>query len=239
MGVECELIYDGVSSRDIGVTVEGFPGTVMPKRDVEVTTIPGRNGALVYDSGTYANYTQNYTMHWRNAYRDARITEWLHKPGYHRLEESFHPEHYRMAYVSSNQNMDNRMEVLHRITVAFECKPQWFKKSGDLPIIISTSGKALLNTCMDSLPIITVSGSGSGTLTISDSILDISNIDASGVVIDCELQDAYSADMLHNLNANIKAKDNKFPVLKRGKNTIAFTGGIKSVKIVPRWWDLL
>ncbi len=239
MGVECELIYDGVSSRDIGVTVEGFPGTVMPKRDVEVTTIPGRNGALVYDSGTYANYTQNYTMHWRNAYRDARITEWLHKPGYHRLEESFHPEHYRMAYVSSNQNMDNRMEVLHRITVAFECKPQWFKKSGDLPINVSTSGKSLLNTGEDAMPLITVSGSGEGTLTVGDCVITISSIPAKGIVIDSELQDAYSSDKLKNLNTSIKVKNNSFPVLKRGKTTISFTSGIKSVKIVPRWWDLL
>lgn len=239
MGVECELIYDGVSSRDIGVTVEGFPGTVMPKKDLEVTTIPGRNGALVYDYGTYSNYTQNYTIHWRNVGRDARITEWLHKPGYHRLEDSFHPEHYRMAYVGTNQSLDNRMEVLHRIPVAFECKPQWFRKNGDLPIAISTQNRVLLNTGEDALPLIMVTGSGSGTLTIGEYIITISSIPATGIVIDSELQDAYSPDKMQNLNASITARDNKFPILKRGKNNISFTSGIKSVKIVPRWWDLL
>lgn len=239
MGVECDLIYDGVSSRDIGVTVEGFPGAVMPKRDIEVTTIPGRNGALVYDYGTYSNYTQNYTIHWRNISRDARITEWLQKPGYRRLEDSFHPEHYRMAYVVTNQNIDNRMEVLHRLPIAFECKPQWYRKNGDIPITVSKSGTLIMNTGEDALPLLTVTGSSTATLTINDYIITISNIPAKGIVIDSELQDAYSTDKMQNLNSYIVAKDNKFPVLKRGKNTVYFTGGIESVKIVPRWWDLL
>ena len=231
MGVECELIYDGVSSRDIGVTVEGFPGAVMPQKDLEVTTVPGRNGALVYDYGTYSNYTQNYTIHWREVGRNARISEWLQKPGYHKLEDSFHTEHYRLAYVRMNQSLNNRMMVLQQMPIAFECKPQWFRKNGDNPINISTSGRALL--------LMTVSGSGEGTLTVGDCVITISSIPAKGIIIDCELQDAYSSDKLQNLNTSIKVKDNSFPVLKRGKTLVSFTDGVKSVKIVPRWWDLL
>lgn len=239
MGVECELIYDGVSSRDIGVTVEGFPGAVMPQKDLEVTTIPGRNGALVYDYGTYANYSQKYTIHWREVGRSARIAEWLQKAGYHRLEDSFHPEHYRMAYVSTNQSLNNRMQVLQQMQASFECKPQWFRKNGDLPTTVSTSGAVLLNTGMDALPLITVSGSGTGTLTIGECVITLNSIPSSGIVIDSDLQDAYSPNKLQNLNSSIIAKDNKFPILKRGKNTVSFTDGVKSVKIIPRWWDLL
>lgn len=239
MGIECELIYDGVSSRDIGVTVEGFPGAVMPKKDLEVTTIPGRNGALVYDYGTYANYTQNYTIHWREVGRNARITEWLQKPGYHKLEDSFHEDHYRLAYVGTNQNLDNRMQVLQRMPISFECRPQWFKKKGENPITINESGTVLLNTGENALPLITVNGNGSGTLNVDDCTITINDIPSGGIIIDCELQDAYSPDKLQNLNSKIILNDNRFPVLKRGKTTITFTSGIKSVIIIPRWWDLL
>lgn len=239
MGVECELIYDNVSSRDIGVTVEGFPGTVMPQKDLEVTTVPGRNGALVYDSGTYQNYSQEYTIHWRNVGRDARIIEWLHKRGYHKLEDSFHPEHYRLAYVGANQKLDNRMEVLHRMPISFECKPQWFRKNGDIPITISESGKTIINTGEESLPLVTVTGSSSGTLTFGEVTIQLNSIPSSGIVIDCDLQDAYSPNKLTNLNKSISTTNGKFPKLVRGKNIVSFTGGVKSVKIVPRWWDLL
>lgn len=239
MGVECDLIYDGVSSREIGVTVEGFPGAVMPKKDVETVVIPGRNGALLYDYGTFQNYTQTYTIHWRNVGKDARITEWLHKKGYKRLEDSFHPEHYRMAYVVNNQSLDNRLEVLKRIPIAFECKPQWFRKDGDLPILVMASGKVIFNTGEDALPLVTVTGSGSGSITFGGVTLQITSIPSTGIVIDCELQDAYSPDKLTNLNKSIGVTNGKFPALLRGKNTVTFTGGVESAKIVPRWWDLL
>lgn len=239
MGVECELIFDGVSSRDIGVTVEGFPGAVMPERDVEQENIPGRNGALIYDYGTYQNYSQTYTIHWRYIGHDGRISEWLHKRGYKRLEDSFHPEHYRMAYVSPSQDVDNRLQVLKRADIEFNCKPQWYRKNGDIPIVVNTSGRVLINTGEDALPLITVTGSGLGTVTAGTSTISISSIPSAGIVLDCELQDAYSVDKLTNYNSLITVTNNVFPKLTRGKNNIAFTGGVKSVKIVPRWWDLL
>lgn len=239
MGVECELIYDGVSSKQIGVTVEGFPGSVMPEKDFEQENIPGRNGALIYDYGTYKNYSQIYMVHWRYVGRDARITEWINKSGYRRLEDSFHPEHFRMAYVTASKEVDNRIQVLKRMEIEFNVKPQWFRKNGEYPITITTSDRTLMNTGMDSTPLITVTGSGAGDVRIGEISVHISSIPSTGVVIDSEIKDAYSPDKLTNLNSIITTTENEFPVLMRGKNKITFTGGVKSVKIVPRWWDLL
>ena len=89
------------------------------------------------------------------------------------------------------------------------------------------------------MPLITVTGSGKGTVTAGTSTVTISDIPSGGIVLDCELQDAYSVDKLQNLNSLITVENNEFPKLTRGKNTITFTGGVESVKIVPRWWDLL
>lgn len=237
--IECDLTFDGVSSKDIGITVEGYPGAVIPEKDIETETVPGRNGDLVYDYGTFRNYSQLYTLHWRYVQRDARIVEWLHKAGYRRLEDSFHPEHYRMAYVASTQEVDNRMQVLKRMDVEFSCKPQWFRKDGVFPKTISASGQTMLNTGMTSKPLITLTGSGKATFTIGADTITISSIPSGGIVLDSELQDAYSVDKLTNLNNTITLSTNEFPKLERGVNKILFTGNVTSVKIVPRYWDLL
>lgn len=238
MGVECELKFDGVSSNDIGVTVEGFPPSTMPKKDVETQTIPGRSGSLVYDYGTYQNYTQSYTIHWRYVQWDARIAEWLYKRGYKRLEDSFHPDHYRMAYYVGNANVDNRMQVLKRAAINFECKPQWFRKDGDFTIDITTNPQLIVNTGMAAKPLITVKGS-SGYIAIGNRRILLSSIPDDGIIIDCDVQDAYSIDKTTNLNSCVTLLDGDFPVFNPGKNEVSFTVGIESVKIVPRWWDLL
>ena len=240
MGVrqECELIFDGVSSKDIGITVEGYPGAFLPERDYDTETVPGRNGDLIYDYGTYKNYQQAYTIHWRYVQRDARISSWLCKPGYKRLEDSFHPEHFRIAHFNGSADIDNRMQVLKRSDVEFDFKPQWFRKAGEWPVNVS-NGKTIINTGMPSKPLITVTGSGSGTLVVNDVSIALSNISNNGIVLDCDVQDAYSPDKLTNLNANITLSRNTFPEFVTGKNTIKFSGGITAVKIIPRWWDLL
>lgn len=239
MGVkECELIFDGVSSKDVGITVEGYPGALLPEKSVDTEEIPGRNGYLLYDYGTYRNYDQPYTIHWRNIDSDARIAQWLYKQGYRRLEDSFHPEHYRMAYFDGVFEIDNRMDVIKRAEIEFRCKPQWFRKNGDYKIN-ATNGQTLVNTGMDALPIITVNGSGRCSVSVGNTSITISNVPSNGIVIDCELQDAYSPDKDQNLNSLISLSGEKFPVLSRGANTVSFTGSVESVIIVPRYWDLL
>ncbi len=77
-----------------------------PSRRYEAIQVPGRNGDLLIDSGAYNNYTQNYEVYFNaEQYKTpsgARaVREWLQKPiGYQRLEDSYDPEYFRMAYYS-------------------------------------------------------------------------------------------------------------------------------------------
>lgn len=240
MGVrdECTLIFDGVSSNDIGVTVEGYPGAVLPERDYEIERIPGRNRDIIYDYGTYNNYQQSYTIHWRYVQSDSRISKWLCKDGYKRLEDSFHPEHYRLAHYIGSSDVDNRMQVLKRTDIKFDFGPQWYRKDGDFAISVA-NGQKIVNTGMDALPLINITGSGAGILAVGDVSISISSIPTSGIVIDCELQDAYSPNKLSNLNGIVRISGYEFPVLKSGTNTVSYSGGIQTVKIIPRWWDLM
>lgn len=239
MGLECVLTFGGVSSRDLGITVEAFPGSVLPERDIQVEIIPGRDGALLYDYGTYKNYNQKYTIHWKYENKDGEIAKWLGKTGYNRLEDSFHPDHYRMAYCALTANVDNRKQVLKRAQITFSCKPQWFLKSGEEEINITEDGQTINNPGMDSLPLITVKGTGACTITLGGITTEITEVPEAGIVLDSELQDAYSVDGLTNLNALVIISDKGFPKIKNGINEIHYTGDISSISIIPRTWELL
>lgn len=84
------------------------------------------------------------------------------------------------------------------------------------------------------MPTIIVKGSGKGVLQIGKYTVTISDIN-SLVTIDCELQDAYNGTA--NRNSTITLS-NGFPKLVSGTNSIAFSGGITSVEVIPKWWTL-
>ena len=99
------IIWAGTSSKEVGIVVEHYPDVIVPQKNVEIQTVPGRNGDILLPGGSYQNYTQSYEV-----FLDAKnlggletvmpkITEWLlgHE-GYQRLEDSYFPEVYRLAW---------------------------------------------------------------------------------------------------------------------------------------------
>lgn len=98
-----------------------------------------------------------------------------------------------------------------------------------------TNGGELVNpTPFDALPLITVTGSGAGALTVGGVTVEILSMPESTLTIDCEAQDAYSS--AGNRNSVINAPE--FPVLAAGSTAISWEGSIISVSVVPRWWTL-
>lgn len=54
------LNFDGQSSGTYGVYITGDAVFNAPERDVEMITIPGRNGALALDNGRFENISVTY-----------------------------------------------------------------------------------------------------------------------------------------------------------------------------------
>lgn len=233
------ISWAGKTSDTLGVVVEHYPVRVVPERALTETEIAGRNGALVQYDGNWNNYTQEYEVYISaektGLVRAARaVAEWLSAPvGYQRLEDSYEPDVYRMAYYAGGQDIESILNRFGRATISFNCKPQRYLKSGEATKTLTGSGTLTNITQFDALPIITVYGSGAGTVTVNDTTVSISEID-SYIVLDCELMDAYKGTV--NKNPYISAVD--FPVLKAGVNNISFTGGVTSLDIVPRWWTI-
>lgn len=237
MGV---IIFNGISSEEFAIQVEHPPGYETPEKDYEITHIPGRNGDIYVDKGSYQNVSRSYDLAIGNENKDFTImanfiSEWLNSSsGYAKLEDSYEPEYYRLATYKSGGTIDNILQHAGRITVSFDCKPQRFLKSGDNPVIISRTSKLRNPTRFNSLPIIRVNGSGKGILRIGNYTVTISNI-TSYLTINSELQDVYKDTQ--NCNSLVTLS-NGFPKLDKGENEISFSGGITSVEVMPKWWTL-
>lgn len=241
MGV---IIFNGIPSTNYGIHVETPPVYATPERDYEVVHIPGRNGDLVIDNGSYKNVTRKYSISVGEIDGNfttlaAGVSEWLHSAsGYARLEDSYESDYFRLAYYVADAEMENLFHQAGKMSIEFNCKPARFLKAGERAVPFTTDGSISNPTFQKSFPKLTVVVSGSGTLTIGDQTITISGLtNSTRMVIDSELQDIYEEGSLTNLNSKVSLSDG-FPLLSPGVNTITFTGSITSVEVIPRWWIL-
>jgi phage-related protein len=207
---------------------------------MEVISVPGRNGDIIITQDAYTNTTLTYDLAivgLEKTLNDSvrAVMEWLTRPkGYARLEDSYNPDVFRMAYYQGGMDIENRFMTLGRAKVQFNCKPQRFLRSGERSIL-AYNGVLLANpTIYTAKPIIAVKGTGSAVLTVGSSVLSISDISPE-IDIDCESQSAYYGTA--NRNSRITLTSGDFPELKEGSTQISWTGsGVTEVRIIPRWW---
>ena len=232
------FIYGGKNSLDFNIMIESYPSYTAAEREIQEYQVPGRSGNLVFDTGSYKNVTQEYEVCMKaaplNTHQIARAAaNWLLAPGgYKKLEDSYDPEVYRMAVFSGPAEVENWFAKYGRVTLEFNCMPQRFLKSGDFERELENNG-AVFNPGMDALPLIRLTGSGSGTLVVGEYSVRVSSIPAAGLWIDCDTQNAYSETQNEN---NILTMSNGFPVLPPGSVKIGWSGGIQEVFLTPRWW---
>lgn len=235
------LRFAGTDSRSLRLAIEDEPMYTTAQRLVETENVPGRNGDLFFDHCSYLNTEAEYAI---SAYAKPHYTAelarraalWLQgTPGYHRLEDSFRPDEFRLAMFNGPLDVEIMLRTWGRAKLTFDCKPQRFLKCGEMPQTI-TNGSTLVNRWQDAHPLICVHGSGSGVLMVGEYEADLLSIPSAGLTLDCEEQDCYINGT--NLNRFVELADGLFPVLRHGESKIRWSGGIESVTILPRWWVL-
>ena len=233
-----ETFYiDGVDAASVGIHLQKpivFSDAVP---NIEPKTIPGRNGALIFDTGSYENRRGSASCFCLQEDVEAEISSagrfLMVGHGYRRLETSDDPNHYWMARVENSPQIEMRMRVLAPFEIEFDCKPQRFLKSGENKTSFTASGSISNQYGQTALPLITIYGNGAGTLTIGDCVVEVKNM-GRVLYLDSDTQNAYNDDGNQNMNINAPY----FPTLPDGETRIAFSGGINRVEIVPRWWEL-
>lgn len=227
--------WHGKSSDDVNVIVERYPEIIIPTRKQEKISVAGRNGDLIMEQDAYENYTQSYEIYIsaekpRLTTISHTIAEWLMVKGYQRLEDSYWLDTFRLACYKGGTNIENILNRFGRATIEFDCKPQRFFKNGELPIEL-TNGQVLRNPSpYTAKPLITVTGSGAGTISDGVNTLALTNTD--NLTIDCEIMQIYQGTTNKN-----NVGSGAFLELQ-GESEITWTGGITAVSLIPRWWTL-
>lgn len=180
------LTFGGINSKDYGVYIEGESAFNAPQRDVELIEIPGRNGAYVHDMGRYSNIEVSYPAG-LFGHTEAEFAEKISnfrnaicsKKGYQRLTDDYNPDEYRMGVYSSGLDVKPAILRAGEFELKFNCKPQRFLTSGDVPVSLD-SGDTLTNpTLFESKPLIECKGYGDinlGDKTISITLEPLGNI---------------------------------------------------------------
>lgn len=227
------LTFGGRPTTEFNVYISGAGTFGAPERDRKTVTIPGRDGELTLDNGRYKNIKVTYPAFIAKDYSmsvEALRNYLLSVPGYERLEDTYHPGEFRRGrYSGSFEGGSTKGMRAGSFKIEFDCMPQRWLKEGEKQITLSTSGRIINPTMMESKPLLYVVGTG--TLVINDIEMAIG---ASPMYIDCELQEAYNAQG-GSMNSDLTLSDGVFPTLLPGVNLITPT---TSITITPRWWIL-
>lgn len=234
------IVFDGKNLADWGLHLSGTGVFNSPERDIDTVEVPGRDGDLSFDNGRFKNVSITYTgsiigddeydfirkMQSLRSYVSSRI-------GYKRLEDTYHPEEFRLAQFTEGFDVDEVMLQGGEFDLEFDCKPQRFLKTGEETLVFTASGSFFNDTFFPAKPLIRVYGSGQ--FFIGDygvTVTKPNNVDY--VDVDSDMQDCYCE--AQNCNSSVVLSLNKFPVLEPGENKLSIGSGITQINITPRWY---
>lgn len=183
------LEFNGVSSRTYGVYITGEAVYNAPERDVEMITIPGRNGSFALDNGRFENIEVTYPAGiFADTEADFRqaISEFRNflcsRKGYVRLQDEYNPDEYRLAVYKSGLEVEPAMLRAGEFDIVFDCKPQRFLTSGETAVSVD-SGDTLTNpTLFEASPLLEIEGYG--TLNVNGTEIEIADELVGDVTVD-------------------------------------------------------
>lgn len=233
------IVFDGVPSDAFGLYVGSVASDNAPERDIESIVVPGRNGTLTVDNGRFNNIEIPYTCFIRRHYEEkiaAARAFFCSRVGYKRLEDSEHPDEYRMArYTSGMDVTPSQMRKQGYFTLTFDAMPQRFLKSGEQKSEYTANGTIWNGTRFNAKPFLRVYGVG--TFGIGAETITILENPVAYIDIDCESMDAYNGAT--NCNNYIRLDSGEFPVLAAdGETGVVLGTGITKIEITPRWYTI-
>jgi phage-related protein len=235
------LTFAGKSSKDFLLYISG-PGVYdAPEVDLELTSVPGKNGDLVRENAKtgqrrFKNLDITYHAFFFDVLpaRSTAVKSWLLSPsGYQVLHDTYDPDFFRMGICKDAISLDVKRQKAASMELTFHCQPQRWSIEGQRKVRMEKPGTIRNPYAFASKPIIRVYGSGPAKLYVGSEMVTIYSIDGY-VDLNCETHNAYHASGF--CNDTIKSDD--FPDFEPGKNHISWTGGIEYLEITPRWWTL-
>ena len=275
MGLLNHLTYDGVDSSSFGVFISGEGVFDAPARRGEMISIPGRNGSLFMDEGVFENITVEYPAFIGTSYEalfrqklgDLR-SAMTSRGNYKRLTDTYHPDEFRLGVYREGLEVDPQyLTRAGGFTLKFDCKPQRFLISGEIPHIFIANGTIINPTLFASSPLIKVTGNGTVAFGNNGEYRFIVSNNTGTIWIDTDIMEAYlpagdlypwtdeNGDQLNqeigiglelldgsefpeNMLGYIEFVNSVMPKIDPGEQPIWMSSSIEELEIIPRWWRL-
>lgn len=237
-----DVVFDGKALSDFGVHVSGEGVFTTPEKVFETVEVPGRHGDLLIDTGRFENVSVKYPAFIFDDFKTnmrALRGYLLSRGGYRKLEDSYHPDEYRMAYYKEAFDPEVTLLQAGTFDLTFECKPQRFLKNGsDWTYDFTATTKIVNPTYFEATPLIRIYGNG--TLTVgSGGHIVVAGNSAQYLDVDCDTMDAFYGSTNKNSNVTYSLVSGHSGVfIPSGEQTIGLGSGITRVRIVPRWWTI-
>ena len=246
------------STKDFDLVIQAPPTYNFPDKDVSKEHIPGRNGDLIIDNNCWKNTERTYSI--ASVFRPGtdfisnseRLIKWLtNYKGYHRLEDSYDPDVYRLAEFSGSGSLTNYYDRATTINVTFNCKPQRYLKNGENQINFNGPVAILENpTGYSALPEISINGikpidneillvtvkneTDNKVTSIMTLNKIISESETYDVIFNSELQTVYSIQN-GDINSYVNLNDLEFPCLNKGKTIINIDKYLENTALIPSY----
>lgn len=231
--------YDGVHSSVMGVVLQREMVLSPPIPRIETITVPGRSGVLTRWDGSYEARTLSGDFYALSANVGADVqlvSRWLvGSLSPKRLIQDSDAQHYLLAVPTAGAQTALRLGLLAPFSLSFTCDPRRYLVWGDEEMDISAQRAIYNPTGFPSQPLLFVDGAGMVTITLGDSLSLLTvNVPEGGVWIDTQSAQAYNSNGSMNSLVEIDGD----PVINSGWQQIDVRGDLRTLKIIPRWWEL-
>lgn len=202
---------------DKGVIIEKIPTITKPKKRFNTYTIPGRNGVLNIDQGTYDTISCVLECHFNDNNQNIEtLNTWL--DGYGKL--SLDGVRYYEGIVSNNIPYE-QIQNFKKFQVNFMLNPISKKiEETEEEIDVSQATQIIeVGGTIGNDPIIEIDGFGELIVRINETTFTINANGNAPYILDCGAKEIIQ----NNINASLSMNGN-FPSLKNGDNEIALSG---------------
>lgn len=253
--VDTGFTFNGIHSKDKGITLQGPVQVSAPKPKRSSISIPGRNGNIRQHDGSYEDRTIRVPCYMITDTFNGRIGDinrWLFADdAYHKFTDDSDSAHFYLAKATAGAGIQLRAGVLNDFTLQFDAKPQRFLQSGYDPFnlgVFTIGAEKNISTPngYEAAPLIKIKGLSASnpdgaqlcfrdengdTNVISFNTADTIDTFTYDAEIDFAYNDTESLDSLVTVNVPIR--------LKAGTTKIYIKDGAAlNITLVPRWWTL-
>lgn len=231
---------NGRDSEEFNAYMRERPKRPAAGRVIELRERQG-NDSIVMDFNYYRNVEQTISCYAKAnnleevPFLESEISYWLDMGNYSEYCVYYDPHYIYQAIITSPPEFTGNRKNGYLVPFDFSISLRPFKLSRVGQFWVADT-KVLINIeKYPSKPKIHIYGWGDISFSINDKIYKLKNVEGE-IIIDSMIEESYK-----NNNGKIVPQDEKtlfrdYPILDVDRNDINWTGNVKEIKILPRWW---